>query len=261
MEDEEDEVIASSSEDAPEEDIVCAEGAPEWMVTFGDLMSLLLTFFILLLSFSSMDVARFKEMAGTIKDNFGLKLSRDDDIMVKKAENFIRKEIKIDYNARRILKQLRKRLDPRTRPRRTGQVNVEIFETYRGVVILFPARDVFVEGTAQLLPSALPLMSFVAEQVKATLLEHQGPRPMEMAVEARTTPQEQRAPQFQDAWALTAHRAIALARFLRGPGQIAGEHLLPLGKGEAKPDHPPGEAPKPGPSVEFVFLSPELHPE
>ncbi|MBU0553679.1 hypothetical protein KKB55_17985 [Myxococcota bacterium] len=231
------------------------------MVTFGDLMSLLLTFFILLLSFSSMDVARFKEMAGTIKDNFGLRLSREEDIMVKKAENFIRKEIKIDYNARRILKELRKRLDPRTRPHRTGRVNIEIFETYRGVVILFPARDVFVEGTDQILPSATPLLGFVAEQIKATLAEQAGPKAMEMAVETRTTPQTQRAPRFEDAWALTAYQAVALARFLRGPGEIAGEHLLPLGRGEAPPDHAPGEAPKPGPSVEFVFLTPQLHPE
>ena len=32
-----------------------AEGAPEWMVTFSDCMTLLLTFFVLLLSFSSFD--------------------------------------------------------------------------------------------------------------------------------------------------------------------------------------------------------------
>ncbi|MHC4104970.1 MAG: flagellar motor protein MotB, partial [Planctomycetota bacterium] len=32
-----------------------APGAPEWMVTFSDCMTLLLTFFVLLLSFSSFD--------------------------------------------------------------------------------------------------------------------------------------------------------------------------------------------------------------
>ena len=32
----------------------CPEGLPGWLATFGDLMSLLLTFFVLLLSFSSM---------------------------------------------------------------------------------------------------------------------------------------------------------------------------------------------------------------
>lgn len=47
-------------------------GAPEWMVTFGDLMSLLLTFFVLLLSFSQMDNARFKELAGSLERAFGV---------------------------------------------------------------------------------------------------------------------------------------------------------------------------------------------
>lgn len=46
------------------------EGAPEWMVTFADMMSLLLTFFILLLSFASMDVERFKALADSMRESF-----------------------------------------------------------------------------------------------------------------------------------------------------------------------------------------------
>ncbi|MFC1673404.1 flagellar motor protein MotB [Pseudomonadota bacterium] len=47
-------------------------GAPAWIVTFADLMSLLLTFFVLLLSFSSMEVQEFKKMAGSMSNAFGL---------------------------------------------------------------------------------------------------------------------------------------------------------------------------------------------
>ena len=39
-----------------------AAGAPEWMVTFSDCMTLLLTFFVLLLSFSSFDENVFEEL-------------------------------------------------------------------------------------------------------------------------------------------------------------------------------------------------------
>src|SRR4030042_1366725 len=39
-----------------------AEGAPEWMVTFSDCMTLLLTFFVLLLSFSSFDDRVFSRL-------------------------------------------------------------------------------------------------------------------------------------------------------------------------------------------------------
>jgi chemotaxis protein MotB len=42
------------------------------MVTFGDMMALLLTFFVLLLSFSQMDLVKFEEAAGSLRDAFGL---------------------------------------------------------------------------------------------------------------------------------------------------------------------------------------------
>jgi len=47
-------------------------GAPAWIVTFADLMSLLLTFFVLLLSFSVMETDKFKKIAGAMSDAFGL---------------------------------------------------------------------------------------------------------------------------------------------------------------------------------------------
>ena len=49
-----------------------APGAPAWVMTFADLMSLLMCFFVLLLSFSEMDVSKYKEMAGSLKDAFGV---------------------------------------------------------------------------------------------------------------------------------------------------------------------------------------------
>ncbi len=47
-------------------------GAPMWMVTFADLSTLLLCFFVLLLSFSEMDVAKFKQLAGSMREAFGV---------------------------------------------------------------------------------------------------------------------------------------------------------------------------------------------
>ncbi|MCF1428110.1 MAG: flagellar motor protein MotB [Shewanella sp.] len=47
-------------------------GAPMWLATFADLMSLLMCFFVLLLSFSEMDVVKFKQIAGSMKYAFGV---------------------------------------------------------------------------------------------------------------------------------------------------------------------------------------------
>jgi chemotaxis protein MotB len=48
------------------------EGLPAWMGTFADLMSLLMCFFVLLLSFSEMDVLKFKQIAGSMSFAFGV---------------------------------------------------------------------------------------------------------------------------------------------------------------------------------------------
>ena len=45
-------------------------GAPEWMVTFSDCMTLLLTFFVLLLSFSSFDENLFRKLKSIFKDQW-----------------------------------------------------------------------------------------------------------------------------------------------------------------------------------------------
>lgn len=47
-------------------------GAPAWMGTFADLMSLLMCFFVLLLSFAEMDVQKFKQIADSMKMAFGV---------------------------------------------------------------------------------------------------------------------------------------------------------------------------------------------
>ena len=51
---------------------VKAKGSPSWMTTFADLMSLLMCFFVLLLSYSQMDVEKFKLIAGSMKQAFGV---------------------------------------------------------------------------------------------------------------------------------------------------------------------------------------------
>ncbi|NBN65318.1 OmpA/MotB family protein [Pannonibacter tanglangensis] len=48
-------------------------GAPEWLVTFADLMSLLLCFFVLLLSFSTQNQQKLQIVSGSVKDAFGVK--------------------------------------------------------------------------------------------------------------------------------------------------------------------------------------------
>ncbi|MEL7537837.1 MAG: MotB family protein [Pseudomonadota bacterium] len=47
-------------------------GVPAWVMTFADLMTLLMCFFVLLLAFSEMDVLKFKQLSGSVREAFGV---------------------------------------------------------------------------------------------------------------------------------------------------------------------------------------------
>jgi chemotaxis protein MotB len=55
-----------------DQDVPRSSGAPPWIVTFADLMVLLMCFFVLMLSFSSMDPEKFKQMSGSMQQAFGV---------------------------------------------------------------------------------------------------------------------------------------------------------------------------------------------
>jgi len=103
-----------SEEGLPQEEV--EEGAPLWVVTFGDLMSLLMCFFVLLLSFSEMDRKKYKMVSGSMAQAFGIQRERpvfesprgqkmiakefDQAVMITKIEESIKpiiEEIKNEY--------------------------------------------------------------------------------------------------------------------------------------------------------------------
>lgn len=47
-------------------------GLPAWMASFADLMAVLMCFFVLLLSFSEMDAMKFRQLAGSLAQAFGV---------------------------------------------------------------------------------------------------------------------------------------------------------------------------------------------
>ena len=60
---------SDDDDDAPAHGQKAGEG---WVVTFADMMSLLMSFFVLLLSFSEQDSAKFKEVGGSLEQAFGV---------------------------------------------------------------------------------------------------------------------------------------------------------------------------------------------
>ena len=47
-------------------------GAPAWMATFADMATLLMAFFVLILSFAEFNVPKFKQISGSLENAFGV---------------------------------------------------------------------------------------------------------------------------------------------------------------------------------------------
>ena len=67
---------AEAIEEEEEQDEECPKcppvGAPAWMATFADMATLLMAFFVLILSFAEFNVPKFKQISGSLKNAFGV---------------------------------------------------------------------------------------------------------------------------------------------------------------------------------------------
>ena len=115
----------------PPEECECEAGAPAWVVTFGDLMSLLLTFFVLLLSFSRMDSERFKELSGSLKEAFGVQrivpafdLPRGIDLVARDFNTSFSAE-QLEKKIKEAVKRLKKEVEDGEDEKQEGSAGLE----------------------------------------------------------------------------------------------------------------------------------------
>ena len=65
--------VIENEDDEEEECPKCPpQGAPAWMATFADMATLLMAFFVLILSFAEFNVPKFKQISGSLKNAFGV---------------------------------------------------------------------------------------------------------------------------------------------------------------------------------------------
>ena len=69
---EEEEEVVEFEEGCPECKKCPPVGAPAWVATFADMATLLMAFFVLILSFAEFNVPKFKQISGSLKNAFGV---------------------------------------------------------------------------------------------------------------------------------------------------------------------------------------------
>jgi len=193
---------------------------PSWLMTYGDLMSLLLVFFVLLVSFSTIQETKFHEAADSLRGAFGLMSSPPTVLQlpeVAAARELARERQEATDSARELEQSLLAAgLD--------REVDIEVTE--RGVAIRVNAPFLFASGRADLRPEAQTLL--------ASLGGFLARFPHPVRVEGHTDAVPISTARFGSNWELSAARAVAVARAFQAAG-LAPERLSAAGYGEHRP--------------------------
>ena len=220
-------------------------GAPEWMVTFADLMSLLLTFFVLLLSFSNTEIVKFRVMAGSVRNALGMKSEFDlSDVPTgnkllpyedpKEGEGGGPSSEEIEEQLHGVLEQLG--LEEGSSARLTKH----------GVVLQLEGDLFFGSGAADLSPAALPVLDRLAEYIESVgrtvdIVGHTDNIPIKTQV-------------YPSNWELSAARAGQAVRYLVEKG-VSPDKVRAIGQADTVPiaenNTPAGRAINR--RVEFIF--------
>jgi chemotaxis protein MotB len=215
------------------------KGAPRWMVTFSDLMTLILVFFILLFSMSVVDATKFRAVAESFQQRAifdfypslipfenpaeDISVKRDPSDDVNDPFNDVRKKEKDnDYDLDQLFQEVQEFLQE-------NELNDVISATRddRGVVLILQERTLFESGEAQILDGAKPFLTKVG-----TLLET---IPNLVKVEGHTDSRPISTFRYPSNWELSGARASSVIRYFTEINDLDPYRFLAVGYGDTRP--------------------------
>jgi chemotaxis protein MotB len=204
-----------------------SRGAQPWMVTFGDMMSLLLCFFILMLSFSEMDRQKYKQVAGSLEKAFGV--PRATQIMdIPKGMTIITQNFDQEIIEARIREDLGKEIDEQLSSdleEFKDQITMESSENQ--VVIRMMGESTFDSGSVEIREKLKPLLINVAkvlEQDKGNVI-----------IAGHTDDVPVRTGPFRSNLRLSIARAAVVAEYMLANSTIDPQRIATMGFGEFRP--------------------------
>ncbi|MFH0882738.1 MAG: flagellar motor protein MotB [bacterium] len=195
-------------------------GAPPWVVTYGDMMSLLLTFFVLIVSFSSTEQVKFKAAISSIQQGLGIWPSNAG---LLPTIVLFQNQTEQAQEAAEIVEEVAAYL------RETNIVNqVEIYNTPAGIRLIISDPLMFQTGKADIQPKFRSLLNKIAEIIKKREFT-------EIKVEGHTDNIPIRTDQFPSNWELSAARALNVVKVLAFDGGLDPAKLSGVGYGQYRP--------------------------
>lgn len=195
--------------------------SPAWMTTYSDMVTLLLTFFILMISFSTVNEIKFEQAALSLKGalgvmkrfpsprrNMGLDITPDD---MKR-----RQQVMNDVNE---IQKKAEELGIR------DQVHIKL--TDEGLLIQLGDKVLFDLGKADLRPEAYPILDVVGQTMKG--------KASDVLVSGHTDNIPINTPEFPSNWELSTARALQVVKYLINKVGVEPQILGATGFSEYKP--------------------------
>ncbi len=203
------------------------EGAPAWVVTFGDLMSLLLCFFVLMLSFSEMDRKKYKIVSGSLANAFGIQ-RKTPVFESPKGQKIIAKEFDQAIIVNKIEEKLVKPIIVEIESNFQEMKDlIEIDVSENQVAIRLMGETTFDLGKAEIRPQMLPLLVKIGALLKGTRGE--------ILIAGHTDNLPLRGGLYKSNLGLSMARAASVAEFLLKKASIKPERISTMGFGEHRP--------------------------
>ncbi len=191
-------------------------GAPLWNVTYGDMVTLMLCFFVALFAFSSIDSKKYEELQLSLRTAFG----GPGGVLTGNPSVF-NAEI-MPSPVEQMYQEIKKAVE---NTQWKGKAEVTITE--RGITISFKEKLFFNIGSASIVSEAYPVLESVGKILKA--------RKYPLRIEGHTCDLPIRSAQFPSNWELSAIRAINVTKFLIDRVGFEPERISVAGYGEYHP--------------------------
>jgi chemotaxis protein MotB len=198
-------------------------GAPEWMATYGDMVTLLLCFFVLLFSFATLDVQKFKAIAVSMNGSLGVL----DSGMTLSMEPLIN-SFPADSPTEEI-EEFQKLYDEMSEYVKENnlEASITLVLDERGLLVRFMDDVFFDPGKADLRPKAREIINKVAEIIRQN--------DKNVRIEGHTDNVPINTFRFPSNWELSTTRAVNVVKYLIEENGIESKRLSASGYSDQHP--------------------------
>ena len=201
----------------------CPEGLPAWLATFGDLMSLLLTFFVLLLSFSTMSVTSFQHAMGALQGALGV-LSGQPQLSLPIRQSMPKTEGNLSQAE--LMNQAGSELESAIEEAGL-QGDVHLEESTSGIIIRISDKLFFESADARVLSSAGVVLDAIGKAISQL--------PNHINIQGHTDNRIINTPNFASNWELSGMRALSVGRYVIDKWNISPQRISITGYSEYHP--------------------------